>query len=181
MPTRSYPDTTPANIHAFAQKMFNVMIFLTTWYLSMTFLSFDGFAFVRNHGGVPSGLLNTQFLDSFGNMYIICDCLLEFGFTHDECLQMLFCVMGDDNLIFLQHNFERIHAFMRFLIDYASTRHGMQLSILKSVYTYLRCKIEFLSYQNSYGFPTRPTQNTISYATWYTRSSAPPDPCQLTT
>lgn len=128
----------------------------------MTYLSFDGFAFVRSHGGVPSGLLNTQFLDSFGNMYIIIDCLLEFGFTTQECYQMLFCVMGDDNLIFLTQNFNRVCLFMSFLEEYSASRHGMALSILKSVYTNLRSKITFLSYDNNYGLPTRPIGKLVA-------------------
>nr|UWK02062.1 RNA-dependent RNA polymerase [Fusarium poae partitivirus 2] len=160
-PSRGY-ESTPQDIHAFASKIFNVVLFLTTWYLNMTFVSFDGFAYIREHGGVPSGLLNTQFLDSFGNMYIIVDCLLEFGFTSAECLDMLYCVLGDDNLIFARQNFDRICDFMIFLTKYADTRHGMVVSILKSVYTKLRSKISFLSYENTYGMPTRPIGKLVA-------------------
>nr|QLC36818.1 RNA-dependent RNA polymerase [Sarcosphaera coronaria partitivirus] len=161
MPTVYYPDTTE-DIHTFADKIFNVMIFLISWYFSTTFLSFDGFAFIRSNGGVPSGLLNTQFLDSFGNMYVIVDCLLEFGFTEEECHQMLFCVLGDDNLIFMKQNFDRVCAFMTFLVSYSETRHGMVLSILKSMYSTLRHKITFLSYENNYGMPSRPIGKLVA-------------------
>ncbi|QFU95809.1 RNA-dependent RNA polymerase [Betapartitivirus sp.] len=161
MPTRTYPDTTQPT-PLFSRKMFNIVVFLLSWYLSMTFLSYDGFAYIREHGGVPSGLLNTQFLDSFGNMYIIVDCLLEYGFSESDCLEMLFCVLGDDNLIFLRQNFSRVHGFMEFLDRYAKQRHGMVLSILKSVYTTLRSKITFLSYENFYGMPTRPIGKLVS-------------------
>jgi hypothetical protein len=161
MPTRSYPDTT-SDIHSFAKRQFNVLLFLLTWYLSMTFLTFDGFAFIRNLGGVPSGLLNTQSLDSFGNMYIILDCLLEFGFSESECTQMLFSVLGDDNLIYLKANLERVTKFMTFLEVYSKTRHGMVLSILKSMYSNLRSKITFLSYENTYGYATRPIGKLVA-------------------
>nr|QLC36831.1 RNA-dependent RNA polymerase [Sarcosphaera coronaria partitivirus] len=161
MPTHSYPDTT-ADPHSFAQRQFNVLIYLLSWYLSMTFISYDGFAFIRQHGGVPSGLLNTQSLDSFGNMYIITDCLLEFGFTTDECLDMLFCVLGDDNLIFLRQNFSRVVKFMTFLEQYSASRHGMVLSILKSMFDKIRSKIVFLSYENNYGLPTRPIGKLVA-------------------
>jgi hypothetical protein len=161
MPTRAYPDTRQ-DIHKFARKIFNVVIFLLVFYLSMRFLSFDGFAFIREHGGVPSGLLNTQFLDSFGNMYIIADCLLEFGFNQQECMEMLFCVLGDDNLIFMRHNIERVLQFIVFLDNYATSRHGMVLSILKSVITNLKTKITFLSYENSHGMPTRPIGKLVA-------------------
>jgi hypothetical protein len=161
MPSRFYSETT-SDHRAFAQKMFNSLVFLLSWYLSMTFLSHDGFAFIREHGGVPSGLLNTQFLDSFGNMYIIVDCLLEFGFSVQECYQMLFCVMGDDNLIFLRQNFTRVASFMEWLPTYCEARHGMIVSILKSVYSALRTKITFLSYENNFGMPSRPIGKLVA-------------------
>jgi hypothetical protein len=161
MPSRGYHDTSQP-INQFAKKIFNTMIFLYVWYLSMTFLSFDGFAYIRQHGGVPSGLLITQLIDSFGNMYIILDCLLEFGFTKQECSHMMFFVLGDDNLIFSTMTMERLHSFMAFLDEYAHTRHGMVVSILKSVCTRLRSKITFLSYENSYGFPTRPIGKLVA-------------------
>jgi hypothetical protein len=161
MPTRFYPDS-KMDLHTFARKQFNVLIFLLSWYLCMTYLSYDGFSFLRLNGGVPSGLLNTQFLDSFGNMYIIVDCLLEFGFTIVMCLQMLFCVMGDDNLIFLQENIEQVTRFMAFLAIYCESRHGMVLSILKSVFSNLRTKISFLSYDNDFGMPTRPIGKLVA-------------------
>jgi len=161
MPTRSYPDTS-SDIHSFATRQFNVLKYLLSWYLSMHYLSYDGFAFIRNHGGVPSGLLNTQSLDSFGNMYIIIDCLLEYGFSEEECLAMLFCVLGDDNLIFLHQNLERVTKFMNFLAKYSESRHGMTLSILKSMFSSLRSKITFLSYENHYGYATRPIGKLVA-------------------
>nr|QLC36830.1 RNA-dependent RNA polymerase [Sarcosphaera coronaria partitivirus] len=161
MPTFTYPDTT-SDLDSFAQRQFNVLIFLVHWYLNMSYLSFDGYAYMRQHGGVPSGLLNTQSLDSFGNMYIIVDCLIEFGFTQQECLSMLFCVLGDDNLIFLRCNLARVTAFMIFLEEYAANRHGMVLSILKSMYSNLRSKITFLSYENNFGHPSRPIGKLVA-------------------
>jgi hypothetical protein len=161
MPSRFY-ESSIQPIDKFASKIFNLLCFLLSWYLRMTFLSFDGFAYIRQHGGVPSGLLNTQSLDSFGNMYIISDCLLEFGFTISECLEMLFCVLGDDNLIFMKQNFERLLAFMTFLEQYAQTRHGMVLSVLKSAFSTLRTKITFLSYENNDGLPARPIGKLVA-------------------
>lgn len=162
MPTVTYPATAPTNPDTFATKMYNVVTFLYVWYLNMTFVSYDGHAYIRQHGGVPSGLLNTQFLDSFGNMYVITDCLLEFGFSQQECLEMLFCVMGDDNLIFLKQNIVRVYQFMIFLESYSKNRHGMIVSILKSVFSCIRTKISFLSYENNYGMPSRPIGKLVA-------------------
>ncbi|UTR30275.1 RNA-dependent RNA polymerase [Hymenoscyphus fraxineus partitivirus 1] len=172
MPSRGYHDTKqdPAS---FATKIFNTLIFLVSWYLSMTYLSYDGFAYIRDNGGVPSGLLATQLLDSFGNMYIILDCMLEFGFNKAECLAMLFYVLGDDNLIFTLMHIRRITDFMHFMEEYANKRHGMVLSVLKSVYTHLRTKITFLSYENNYGLPSRPIGKLVAQLAFPER---PPKP-----
>nr|BBU59848.1 RNA dependent RNA polymerase [Rosellinia necatrix partitivirus 20] len=160
--THFYPDTTFADPSAFAIKIFNLLQFLLIWYVNMVFISYDGYAFVRLLGGVPSGLLNTQALDSFGNLYIILDCLIEFGFSDLEIKNMIFFIMGDDNVFFARENFNRICEFMIFLESYAKTRHGMILSILKSVWTSLRSKIEVLGYTNNYGLPTRPIGKLVA-------------------
>nr|BBU59831.1 RNA dependent RNA polymerase [Rosellinia necatrix partitivirus 11] len=153
--THTYPDSRLKTLDAFAIKIFNLLQFLLIWYINMVFISYDGYAYVRTLGGVPSGLLNTQALDSYGNLYIILDCMLEFGFTKSEITNMIFFIMGDDNIFFARENFSRICDFMKFLEQYASTRHGMVLSILKSVWTTLRTKIEVLGYRNNYGMPER--------------------------
>nr|QKR71507.1 RNA-dependent RNA polymerase [Rhizoctonia solani partitivirus 9] len=161
-PSHSYPDTRFSNMDTFAIKIFNLLQFLLLWYLNMVFISYDGYAYVRLNGGVPSGLLNTQSLDSFGNLYIIIDSMLEFGFTKSEILDMIFFIMGDDNIFFARMEFNRICDFMKFLDSYAKTRHGMVLSILKSTFTRLRSKIEVLGYTNNFGKPTRPIGKLVA-------------------
>jgi hypothetical protein len=153
--THWYPDSRLKTMDRFATKIFNLLQFLLLWYINMVFISYDGYAYVRLLGGVPSGLLNTQALDSFGNLYIILDCMLEFGFTRNEITNMIFFIMGDDNIFFARCHFTRIVDFMTFLDQYAKTRHGMVLSVLKSVWTTLRSKIEVLGYTNNDGLPTR--------------------------
>jgi len=160
-PSRGYENTSQP-IDVFALKIFNILSFLYTWYRNMVFLSFDGYAYTRLNGGVPSGLLNTQSLDSFGNMYILADCLLEFGFTIAETREMIFFILGDDNIFFGRAHFARIIEFMSFLDSYALKRHGMVLSVLKSVYSKLRSKISVLSYENSFGMPIRPLGKLVA-------------------
>nr|QDW81311.1 RNA-dependent RNA polymerase [Rhizoctonia solani partitivirus 6] len=161
-PSHSYPDTQFKNMDTFAIKIFNLLQFILTWYLNMVFISYDGYAYVRLNGGVPSGLLNTQSIDSFGNLYVIADCMLEFGFSKSEILDMIFFIMGDDNIFFARQSFNRICDFMKFLDTYAKNRHGMVLSILKSTYTTLRSKIEVLGYTNNFGMPTRPIGKLVA-------------------
>jgi len=95
-------------------------------------------------------------------MYILADCLLEFGFTIEDTREMIFFILGDDNIIFGRANFTRIIEFMKFLDTYALKRHGMVLSVLKSVYSKLRSKISVLGYENSFGMPTRPLGKLVA-------------------
>jgi len=160
--THTYPDSRLKTLDAFALKCFNLLQFLLIWYINMVFISYDGYAYVRTLGGVSSSLLNTQALDSFGNLYIIIDCMLEFGFSKAEITNMIFFIMGDDNIFFARENFNRIVDFMLWLEPYAKSRHGMVLSILKSVWTTLRSKIEVLGYTNFYGMPVRDTGKLVA-------------------
>lgn len=160
--THTYPDTRFPDYSKFAIKIFNLLQFLLIWYINMVFISYDGYAYVRLNGGVPSGIFNTQSLDSIGNMYIITDCLLEFGFTKSECLDMVFFILGDDNVFFARQHFNRICDFMQFLNEYAQSRHGMVVSVLKSVFTQIRTKIEVLGYTNNFGMPTRPLGKLVA-------------------
>lgn len=121
----------------------------------MVFLSYDGFAYIRENGGVPSGILNTQGLDSYVDLYIHVDALLEFGYQEQEISDMIFFIMGDDNLFYGKGEYERIQRFFLFFVQYAQQRHGMKLSITKSLISNLRHKITVLSYDNDYGEPLR--------------------------
>jgi hypothetical protein len=160
--THTYPDTRFSDPSKFAIRIFHLLQFALLWYINMVFISYDGYAYVRLNAGVPSGIYNTQPLDSFGNMYIIADCLLEFGFTIPECLDMIFFILGDDNVFFTNQKFNRICDFMQFLNEYAKSRHGMIVSVLKSVFTQIRTKIEVLGYTNNYGMPTRPLGKLVA-------------------
>nr|UBJ26019.1 RNA-dependent RNA polymerase [Red panda associated partitivirus] len=148
----TYPDLTPDQMY---ERINNMLTFLENWYYNMTFLSLDGYAYRRTLAGVPSGLLNTQFLDSFGNVYIIIDALIAFGATKSEIRSFLLFIMGDDNSIFSTWNISRLDSFITFLEEYALKRWNMVLSKTKSVITDLRERIETLGYKCSYGFPTR--------------------------
>jgi len=121
----------------------------------MTFLSVDGYAYRRTYCGVPSGLYNTQYLDSFGNLYILIDSLIEFGFTDSEIRSFVLFVLGDDNTAMLPVDISRVHKFIMFLETYALSRYNMTLSLTKSVLTTLRSKIETLGYECNFGNPKR--------------------------
>jgi hypothetical protein len=155
----TYPDLTEDSMYT---KMDNLLKFLHLWYNNMTFLSVDGFAYRRLHCGVPSGLYNTQYLDSFGNLFLLIDSMIEFGFTHSEIRNIILFVLGDDNSGFTNWTINRLHTFISFLEKYALERYNMVLSKTKSVITAFRDRLETLSYRCNNGMPRRPLGKLVA-------------------
>nr|QXV86349.1 RNA-dependent RNA polymerase [Partitiviridae sp.] len=161
-PTYEYPTYPDLDEHKLYNRMNNLLSFLHTWYNNMTFLLPDGFAYRRTHCGVPSGLYNTQYLDSFGNLFLIIDAMIEFGFTDSEIDGFILLVLGDDNTGMTMIPIHRMHDFINFLENYALNRYNMVLSSTKSVLTTFRTKIESLGYQCNYGTPKRDIDKLVA-------------------
>jgi hypothetical protein len=166
----SYPDLTPEKMF---KRLSGMLHFLHTWYNNMVFITADGFAYARTCAGVPSGLLNTQYLDSFCNLFMIIDGLLEYGCTEQEIDDILFFIMGDDNSAFTLWPLARLSAFLSFFEDYAFSRYGMVLSKTKSIITDIRGRIETLSYQCNYGLPQRPIGKLVAQLCYPERGPRP--------
>jgi len=166
----SYPDLTPEKMF---QRISGMLHFLHTWYNNMVFITADGFAYARTCAGVPSGLLNTQYLDSFANLYLLIDGLIEFGTTDMEIDDIFLLVMGDDNSAFTHWTLTRLSAFIAFFEEYSLRRYGMVLSKTKSVLTDIRGKIETLSYQCNYGLPLRPIGKLVAQLCYPERGPRP--------
>nr|UUV42617.1 MAG: RNA-dependent RNA polymerase [Tuatara cloaca-associated partitivirus-1] len=155
----TYPDLTTENMF---NRVTNMLHFLHTWYNNMVFVTADGHGFIRTAAGVPSGILNTQYLDSFGNLFLLIDGLIEYGKTDQEIEQLKLFIMGDDNCIFTQWSLEQLESFFKFFITYANQRYGMIMSETKSTITSDRTSIETLSYQNNHGFPRKDITKLIA-------------------
>nr|DBA44347.1 TPA_asm: hypothetical protein [Betapartitivirus sp. 'pemphredoni'] len=161
-PTYEYPTYPDLDEHKLYERMNNLLVFLHTWYNNMTFLLPDGYAYRRTSCGVPSGLYNTQYLDSFGNLFLIIDSMVQFGFSHSEIDNFILLVLGDDNTGMTTISIDRISEFITFLESYASERYNMVLSSTKSVLTSLRSKIETLGYKCNYGDPKRDINKLVA-------------------
>nr|DAD54817.1 TPA_asm: RNA-dependent RNA polymerase [Quinoa-associated betapartitivirus 1] len=153
--TYEYPEYPDLDEHKLYKRMDNLLHFLHLWYNNMTFLSMDGYAYRRTYCGVPSGLYNTQYLDSFGNLFIMVDAMLEFGFPPSKIKEFLFLILGDDNTAMTMMDIQHVDPFIKYLEKYALKRYNMVLSLSKSLLTTLRSKIETLGYQCNYGSPKR--------------------------
>jgi hypothetical protein len=155
----TYPDLTE-------QKMFtrfsNILWFIRTWYYNMVAVTADGFAYTRTTSGVWSGMLLTQILDSYGNLFLLIDGLIEFGCSSSEIDEIFLLVMGDDNSGFTHWPISKLEDFISFFESYALKRYGMVLSKTKSVITVFRNRIETLGYSCNFGMPTRPIGKLVA-------------------
>jgi hypothetical protein len=155
----SYPDLTPDMMFT---RISNILSFLHTWYNNMVFVTADGYAYARKFAGVPSGLLNTQYLDSFCNLFLLFDGLIEYGCNDSEIEELFILVLGDDNVMFTNWSISKLDDFVTFFESYALSRHGMVLSKTKSLITVMRNRIETLGYSCNFGFPTRPLGKLVA-------------------
>jgi hypothetical protein len=155
----NYPDLTPDKLTI---RLFNIICFLRTWYFNCVFVTADGFAYIRQFAGIASGMLNTQYLDSYCNLFLIIHALFHFGCTRDEILSFCFFVMGDDNVVLSLWTITRLSQFMFFFEQHALDRFGMVLSKSKSIITTMRTRIEMLGYRCNGGRPDRPLAKLVA-------------------
>jgi len=155
----SYPDLTPDTLF---QRIFNIICFLRLWYYNMVFVLADGYSYVRKFCGIASGMLNTQYLDSYCNLFLMIHGLLHFGCTDDEILAICYFVMGDDNVLLTDWPLERLQEFLIFFEQHALSRFGMVLSTQKTIITRIRTRIEILGYQINSGKPRRNLDKLIA-------------------
>jgi hypothetical protein len=148
-----YPDLTPDLMY---KRLDNLINFNMNWNLNMTFLTAEGYAYRREHGGECSGRLPTQLFQSYTTIFMIVHALIEFGCTDDEIIDILMFIMGDDTTIFTHWTLQRLYDFTAFFGTFAERRWNMIISPEKSVITELRSKIETLQYQCNFGMPKRP-------------------------
>jgi hypothetical protein len=174
-------DTSKAGIppteEVFASKLENIISFLKRWYKEMVYVTPDGFAYRRNYAGVPSGILLTQFIDSFVNLTLLLDAMIEFGFSDEEIKAFILMVMGDDNVIFSSISIFRLNAFFAFFTAYALSRFGMIVNIDKSKITSLRKEIEVLGYSNNHGMPERDISKLVGQLAFPERHVNDEDMC----
>ncbi|AAL79540.1 putative RNA dependent RNA polymerase [Heterobasidion partitivirus P] len=152
----------PKHVVAFSFVIFNILSFIWWWYVFMVFITPDGYGYVRLLAGVPSGIFMTQILDSFVNLFIFVDALLEFGFSIDQIKCFRLFIQGDDNLVFYLGDLTRIFDFYEWYPEYALDRWHMIVSPDKSWITRLRTKIEVLGYTNANGMPHRDVSKLIA-------------------
>jgi len=172
-PTYEYPDYPGLTEDKMYSRLFNIISFLRLWYFNCVFYIADGYAYVRRFAGIASGMLNTQYLDSYCNLVLMIHGLLHFGCTDEEILQICFFVMGDDNVLLTHWPLHRLNSFLDWFEAHALSRFGMVLSRQKSIITQIRTRIEMLGYQCNGGNPKRSIPKLVAQLCFPERG---PDP-----
>ena len=145
----------------------------------MVFVIADGHAYARTFAGFPSGLLNTQYLDSYCNLFVLIDGCIEYGFTDEQIKSFKLFVSGDDNSAFTNLEIEELTAFVTWFEKYTFERYGMILSKDLCVITNQQSKIETLSYQCNFGKPKCPLGKLVAQLSFPKRelANSMPVPC----
>jgi hypothetical protein len=155
----TYPELTPEKMFS---RLFNIICFLRLWYFNCVFVTADGFAYIRRFAGIASGMLNTQYLDSYCNLFLMVHALLHFGASEDDINTFMIFVMGDDNVILSHWPLHRLQEFLTFFESHSLSRFGMVLSRQKSIITSIRTRIEMLGYTVNAGNPKRPLGKLVA-------------------
>jgi len=155
----TYPDLTPDKL---GFRIFNILSFLRIWYYNMVFVLADGHSYVRRFCGIASGMLNTQYLDSYCNLFLMIHSLLHFGCTDEEIMEICYFVMGDDNILLTHWPLSRLQTFLDFMETHTLSRFGMVLNKQKTIITRIRTRIEMLGYQCNAGRPQRNLNKLIA-------------------
>jgi len=114
----------------------------------------DGSLWKRKRNGIPSGLLQTQILDSFVNLIMIVTTLAEMGIYVDETFYIK--VLGDDSYITFPFEIPDPESFKSRFKEIALRRFNAFLNERKSVIVRGLNGAHFLGYVDNNGIPTRP-------------------------
>jgi len=154
--TYEYPNHPSTDTDKMALMMNNTLEFLYFWYKNMVFLSQDGFAYQRLYAGIPSGMLNTQYLDSYCNLFVMIHTMIEFGISEHEIRNFKFFIMSDDNSAFTHWPLTKTQRFVIFLSEFALAKYNMKLNLNKTITTSERQHIQTLSYECNFRNLKRP-------------------------
>jgi hypothetical protein len=115
----------------------------------------DGSEWTRTHATIPSGLLQTQVLDSWYNAVITITCLLALGYTVTK--ELFIKILGDDSLVglieFIQP--ENYEDFLDKFATEALQRFGAKLNRKKSSVKNTLQGSNFLGYTFNNAIPVR--------------------------
>jgi hypothetical protein len=140
----------------------NLLLFIKEWYYNMIYITTNGYAYRRTCAGIPSGLLITQFLDSYCNLFMIIYALCAYGFNDDEISEIIFLVMGDDNCMMLNHTIIETEKLFKFVCEYVQDTFHMKCNLQKCIITRDRAQISTLSYECNNGFAKRPYEKMVA-------------------
>nr|UYE93727.1 MAG: RNA-dependent RNA polymerase [Vivastbo virus] len=152
---QTYPDIFP-------KKVSNLIRFVHRWMKEMIYVTPDGFAYRRKYSGVPSGVLSTQLIDSYVNVFIICNLMMTFGMSQERIKQCKLYIMGDDVVLLLNENISFTQCLFQFMVKHAKEYFNMEINQEKSLVSSVRNTIEVLGYTNQYGYPYKNIDKLIA-------------------
>lgn len=163
-PTFEYPmQKLSPDMDKTAKTATSIQSVLQTWFCNMTFISQLGYSYRRYDRGIPSGMFSTQFIDSYCNLYMIVDTLLDINFNEDDISKLFIKVLGDDNIIFAKWDNDQVDRFLDKLEENATHKYQMKINRTKSHRTTNITELEVLSYKiGKEGIPSKNTAKLLA-------------------
>jgi hypothetical protein len=130
----------------------------------------DGSEWTRIHSTLPSGLLQTQVLDSWINAIMIITCLLALGISVTK--DLFIKVLGDDSLIALKEFIspDQYESFLDKFAEEALRRFGAVLNVKKSSIGGSLESMNFLGYKFNNSIPQRDPLSLLAQLAYPERS-----------
>jgi len=152
----------PFEVVDFKSKVSNLIKFVHTWIKKMIFITPDGYAYRRRYAGIPSGILSTQLLDSYVNIFVLNYLMLKFGLTVEEIKSCKLLILGDDVALFTPFSVPRMESMFSFMKTAAKQLFNMTINAEKSKVSGMRSSIEILGYSNIYGYPYKNIEKLVA-------------------
>jgi hypothetical protein len=154
MPSAEYPET-----ELIPWRIENLWKYMNNAVKHTPMLLPDGSLWKRRHSTLPSGMLQTQVLDSWINAVMTLTCLKEIGF---DFTKIKIKVLGDDDIIAaIMPPSVQIHEILPRVKEIAWRRFGAELSLKSEVSDSLE-NMQILGYRCDRSFPYRDPRKLLA-------------------
>jgi len=151
-------------------KMTNLWNFMNRMFKEFRFVDPYGNVYIRKYAGLPSGCLQTQFMDSLCNQFIIIFILIKCGISTSDILSGRIITLGDDSIVGIditEYEFDLIQAkFGTILKDVFNMTINPKITHPPSINT-----AQFLGYTSKNGYPTPNLPKLIAQSIYPERKS----------
>jgi hypothetical protein len=153
VPSHEYPDTTPQDAAHQKERLERLWTWMCNSIKHSPIRTPDGASYERQFAGVPSGVLQTNYLDSWANLVVLLTCLHAVGIEFNDKCRIR--VMGDDSKIILPYDYDWFVGTgkLKQMAIEAKRRFNFVINTKKSFIGRYDNDAPFLGYRINHGWP----------------------------